>query len=150
MSLFLPSNLSPNFEEVFVGNSDSDNTIVFSFQVNTNGSQIRSYKIEILNELNDEEDPDENILYTEYGLFGYPLYNKDFGYIYLDLTREVEEGNSMTLSDIIVPEKDYRWRVRLYEDEIVDVDNDGNENIHINSIYGTTYIGSGNIVGTTK
>jgi hypothetical protein len=118
--------------------------------VNTNGSQIRSYKIEILNELNDEEDPDENILYTEYGMFGYPLYNKDFGYIYLDLTREVEEGNSMTLSDIIVPEKDYRWRVRLYEDEIVDMDNQGNEKVNINSIYGTTYIGSGNIVGTTK
>lgn len=145
MSLFLPSNLSPNFEEVFVGNSDSENTIVFSFQVNTNGSQIRSYKIEILNELNDEEDPDENILYTEFGTFGYPLYNKDFGYIYLDLTREVEEGNSMTLSDIIVPEKDYRWRVRLYEDEIVD-----GGSVNINSIYGTTYIGSGNIVGTTK
>lgn len=145
MSLFLPSNLSPNFEEVFVGNSDSENTIVFSFQVNTNGSQIRSYKIEILNELNDEEDPDENILYTEFGTFGYPLYNKDFGYIYLDLTREVEEGNSMTLSDIIVPEKDYRWRVRLYEDEIVD-----GGSVNINSVYGTTYIGSGNIVGTTK
>lgn len=153
MSLFLPSNLSPNFEEVFVGNSDSENTIVFSFQVNTNGSQIRSYKIEILNELNDEEDPDENILYTEYGMFGYPLYNKDFGYIYLDLTREVEEGNSMTLSDIIVPEKDYRWRIRLYEDEIIDGYEDENNEIeikNINSIYGTTYIGSGNIVGTTK
>jgi hypothetical protein len=31
MSLFLPSNLSPNFEEVFVGNSDSENVITFSF-----------------------------------------------------------------------------------------------------------------------
>jgi hypothetical protein len=31
MSLFLPSNLSPNFEEVFVDNSDMENTIVFSF-----------------------------------------------------------------------------------------------------------------------
>ena len=80
-------------------------------------------------------------------MFGCPLYNKDFGYIYLDLTREVEEGNSMTLSDIIVPEKNYRWRVRLYEDEIVDVDTGS---VNINSVYGTTYIGSGNIVGTTK
>ena len=50
MSLFLPSNLSPNFEEVFTTNLENENVIDFSFQVNTNGSQIRSYKIEILNE----------------------------------------------------------------------------------------------------
>jgi hypothetical protein len=31
MSLFLPSNLSPNFEEVFVNNNDTENVIVFSF-----------------------------------------------------------------------------------------------------------------------
>ena len=48
-----------------------------------------------------------------------PLYNKDFGYIHLDLNRATEEGNNITLSDIIVSEKDYRWRVRLYEDEII-------------------------------
>ena len=195
MSLFLPSNLSPNFEEVFVtnleaNNSETVNFITFSFQVNTNGSQIRSYRIEILNEFNDEEDPDDNILYTEYGIFSMPLYNKDFGYIHLDLNRATEEGNNITLSDIIVSEKDYRWRVRLYEDEIITyqqiyengqpndwdvlykecfvydelqegyvLNNDRQYNasqkyyeriIDINSVEGTTYIGSGNIVGTTK
>lgn len=149
MSLFLPSNLSPNFEEVFVNTSEDANIITFSFQVNTNGSQVRSYKIEILNELNDEEDPDDNILYTQYGIFGYPLYNKDFGHIYLDLN-EVDSDDGMKLSDVIVPGRDYRWRVRLYEDEIEEDDGEGHQIININSKYGTTYIGSGNIVGTTK
>ena len=46
MSLFLPSNLSPNFEEII----DNSKEIDFKFQVNTNGSLVRAYKLEILND----------------------------------------------------------------------------------------------------
>jgi hypothetical protein len=42
--------------------------------------------------------------------------------------------------------KDYRWRLRLYEDEI-DVDNNI---VDVQTVYGNTYVGAGNIVGSTK
>lgn len=134
MSLFLPSQLSPNFEEVTV-----DEPLFFQFQVNTNGSQVRSYKLEILNDKNDAEDPEDNILATFYGVFDTPLYNKEIGYIIIDQI-QLQEQN-LTLLNY----KDYRWRVRLYEDEI-DIDT----NINIKHEYGSTYVGAGNLVGSTK
>ena len=119
MSLFLPSNLSPNFEEVVpnhVNSRERDNfdgvDIDFEFQVNTNGSLVRSYKLEILNDKNDTDVPEDSILATFYGIFDPPLYNKDI--------------HTITLSEDIIREqvtlktpKDYRWRIRLYEDEIL-------------------------------
>jgi hypothetical protein len=81
MSLFLPSNLSPNFEEVVSNVHDSSSrtsaSIDFRFQVNSNGSSVRSYKLEILNGRNDADVPEDNILATFYGVFEQPLYNKD-------------------------------------------------------------------------
>ena len=81
MSLFLPSNLSPNFEEVISnvhdGSSRTSVSIDFRFQVNSNGSSVRSYKLEILNGRNDADVPEDNILATFYGVFKQPLYNKD-------------------------------------------------------------------------
>ena len=107
MSLFLPSQLSPNFEEVTI-----DEPLFFQFQVNTNGSQVRSYKLEILNDKNDAEDPDDNILATFYGVFDTPLYNKEIGYIII--TKDQLNSKGLILSS----HKDYRWRIRLYEDNV--------------------------------
>ena len=42
--------------------------------------------------------------------------------------------------------KDYRWRIRLYEDVI----SLNNNVIDIQTIYGNTYVGAGHTVGTTK
>lgn len=112
MSLFLPSNLSPNFEEI-VSNGASDGVnIDFEFQVNTNGSCVRSYKLEILNDKNDADVPEDNILATFYGMFDPPLYNKDIHTI--NLSEDVIKQQVI----LEVP-KDYRWRIRLYEDEIL-------------------------------
>ena len=118
MSLFLPSNLSPNFEEVVPNNINSQEgnfngvDIDFEFQVNTNGSLVRSYKLEILNDKNDTDVPEDSILATFYGMFDPPLYNKDIHTI--TLSKNVIE-EQVTLE---IP-KDYRWRIRLYEDEIL-------------------------------
>ena len=146
MSLFLPSNLSPNFEEV-IPNYINDNTgddargvnLEFEFQVNTNGSLVRSYKLEILNDKNDAEVPEDNILATFYGTFEPPLYNKDIHTITLD-KNTIEEQVILEIS------KDYRWRIRLYEDQIYDEKG----NINIQTVYGNTYVGAGNVVGSTK
>ena len=79
MSLFLPSNLSPNFEEV-VNNIYNDNDVAvgvnidFEFQVNTNGSCVRSYKLEILNDKNDADVEDDNILATFFFFLCYQRY----------------------------------------------------------------------------
>ena len=116
MPLFLPSNLSPNFQEVVSNISGSvegsQTSIDFQFQVNANGACIRSYKLEILNGRNDADVPDDNILATFYGVFDKPLYNKD---IYTITLSHAQINEQMTLE---VP-KDYRWRLRLYEDEIL-------------------------------
>ena len=120
MSLFLPSNLSPNFEEVIPplitsGSTESESQFTqleFKFQVNTNGSQVRSYKLEILNDKNDADVPDDNILATIYGVFDKPLYNKDIYTLLID-TEQIEDQ-----MQLIAP-KDYRWRIRLYEDDIL-------------------------------
>ena len=145
MSLFLPSNLSPNFQEVIQNVNSIDDilttaSIDFQFQVNSNGSCVRSYKLEILNGRNDADVPDDNILATFYGVFDKPLYNKDIYTITLFGNEIIKSG--LTLE---VP-KDYRWRLRLYEDKIYDEDN----KINIETVYGNTYVGAGHIVGTTK
>lgn len=144
MSLFLPSQLSPNFEEVLIGEP-----IIFNFQVNTNGSEVRSWKLEILNDENDAEDPEDNILATFNGVFSAPLYNKEIGAIII--TENKLEIQGLKLQS----EKKYRWRVRLYEDYISEWAEDNNQ--ENNSVqlgeeqpYNTTYVGAGNIVGTTK
>lgn len=117
MSLFLPSNLSPNFEEV-VNNIYNDNDVAvgvnidFEFQVNTNGSCVRSYKLEILNDKNDADVEDDNILATFYGIFDTPLYNKDIHTLTLTYDQIQSQMN------LVIP-KDYRWRIRLYEDNIL-------------------------------
>ena len=145
MSLFLPSNLSPNFQEVVSNISGTDDntsaSIDFQFQVNSNGSCVRSYKLEILNGRNDADVPDDNILATFYGVFDKPLYNKDIYTITLT-DNQISQQKQMTLE---IP-KDYRWRLRLYED-IID---NNSETINIQTVYGNTYVGAGHIVGTTK
>jgi hypothetical protein len=145
MPLFLPSNLNPNFQEVISKSdrSDYDKTrdgVDFHFQINANGSCVRSYKLEILNGRNDADVPDDNILATFYGVFEEPFYNKDMCTI--TITDEQMESQNLILE---VP-KDYRWRIRLYEDEI-DVYDDS---INIQTVYGNTYVGDGHTVGTTK
>jgi hypothetical protein len=104
MSLFLPSQLYPNFEEVIEGND-----LEFRFLVNTNGSEITSYKLEILNENNDAETPDENILYTQRVDFASPLYNQDEGLITVFYS---------AIENILIPGQNYKWRVRLYAAQV--------------------------------
>ena len=53
MSLFKPSHLSPNFEEVVY-----DQPLIISFQVNSNSSTVTAYKLEILHEYNDLYEPE--------------------------------------------------------------------------------------------
>ena len=144
MSLFLPSNLSPNFQEVVSNIQDGYNNfatanIDFQFQVNSNGSCVRSYKLEILNGRNDADTSDDNILATFYGIFDKPLHNKDIHTITLT---DNQINEQMTLE---IP-KDYRWRLRLYED-IISLNNDI---VDIQTVYGNTYVGAGHTVGTTK
>lgn len=103
MSLFKPSHLSPNFEEVVY-----NQPLVVSFQANTNGSTVTAYKLEILHEYNDLYDPDKNIIGTIYGRFNKPLYNKDIGQILL--TQNILRMNNIILES----NKDYKWRIRLY------------------------------------
>lgn len=145
MSLFLPSNLSPNFEEII----DNSKEIDFKFQVNTNGSLVRAYKLEILNDKNDANTPEDNILATFYGNFDSPLYNKQVYTLSLEKT-EIEKKVTLVTS------KDYRWRIRLYEDEInFTVEDESNSTAedkikYIKHECGNTYVGGGNVVGTTK
>ena len=146
MSLFIPSNLSPNFEEVVPNNINSQKgnfngvDIDFEFQVNTNGSLVRSYKLEILNDKNDTDVPEDSILATFYGIFDPPLYNKDIHTITLS-KKAIEEQVTLEIP------KDYRWRIRLYEDEIFP---QNSTDINIQTVYGNTYVGAGHTVGTTK
>ena len=146
MSLFIPSNLSPNFEEVVPNNINSQKgnfngvDIDFEFQVNTNGSLVRSYKLEILNDKNDTDVPEDSILATFYGMFDPPLYNKDIHTITLS-KKAIEEQVTLEIP------KDYRWRIRLYEDEIFP---QNSTDINIQTVYGNTYVGAGHTVGTTK
>ena len=103
MSLFKPSHLSPNFEEVVY-----DQPLIISFQVNSNSSTVTAYKLEILHEYNDLYEPEKNIIGTIYGLFQQPLHNKDMAQILL--TQDMLCLNGITLE----PNKDYKWRIRLY------------------------------------
>ena len=152
--LYKPSELSPNFDEVLLDVvSDSDvgdpkwnlqNNIELQFQVNANGSSIRSYKIDILNDKNYEEKADDNILATIYGSFvdddnPNGLFNKDIATIYISPNQLRQAG--LDLSNLNGTE-DLRWRVRLYEDDLA-VQQD-------EFLSGATYTGSGNLVGTTK
>ena len=72
MSLFKPSNLTPNFESVVY-----NQPLTLTFQVNSNGSKVTAYRVQILTDFNDKDDPDKNIIGTIYGTFNTPLYNKD-------------------------------------------------------------------------
>ena len=136
MSLFLPSQLSPNFEEVIEGNN-----LEFRFLVNTKGSDVTSYKLEILNENNDAQTPEDNILYTQRGVFETPLHDQDEGLIavgYDNIKNILKAGNN------------YRWRVRLYDTQVLN-----NGGVPVTSAEDVqseclTYMGTGNLVGTTK
>ena len=103
MSLFKPSNLTPNFESVIY-----NQPLTLTFQVNSNGSKVTAYRVQILKDINDDSDSEENIIGTIYGTFDTPLYNKDIGEILL--TQETLSYNGINLE----PNKDYRWRLRLY------------------------------------
>ena len=103
MSLFKPSNLTPNFESVVY-----NQPLTLTFQVNSNGSKVTAYRVQILKDINDNSDSEENIIGTIYGTFDTPLYNKDIGEILL--TQETLSYNGINLE----PNKDYRWRLRLY------------------------------------
>lgn len=103
MSLFKPSNLTPNFESVVY-----NQPLTLTFQVNSNGSRVTAYRVQILTDFNDKDDSDKNIIGTIYGAFNTPLYNKDIGEILL--TQETLKYNGIFLE----PNKDYRWRLRLY------------------------------------
>ena len=72
MSLFKPSNLTPNFESVVY-----NQPLTLTFQVNSNGSKVTAYRVQILKDINDDNDSEENIIGTIYGTFNTPLYNKD-------------------------------------------------------------------------
>ena len=106
MSLFKPSNLTPNFESVVY-----NQPLTLTFQVNSNGSKVTAYRVQILTDFNDKDDPDKNIIGTIYGTFNTPLYNKDIGEILL--TQETLKYNGIFLE----PNKDYRWRLRLYGED---------------------------------
>lgn len=103
MSLFKPSNLTPNFESVVY-----NQPLTLTFQVNSNGSKVTAYRVQILKDINDNSDSEENIIGTIYGTFDTPLYNKDIGEILL--TQETLSYNGINLE----PNKDYRWKLRLY------------------------------------
>ena len=106
MSLFKPSNLTPNFESVVY-----NQPLTLTFQVNSNGSRVTAYRVQILTDFNDKDDPDKNIIGTIYGTFNTPLYNKDIGEILL--TQETLKYNGIELE----PNKDYRWTLRLYGED---------------------------------
>lgn len=106
MSLFKPSNLTPNFESVVY-----NQPLTLTFQVNSNGSKVTAYRVQILKDINDDSDLEENIIGTIYGTFNMPLYNKDIGEILL--TQETLSYNGINLE----PNKDYRWRLRLYGED---------------------------------
>ena len=76
MSLFKPSNLTPNFESVIY-----NRPLFLTFQVNSNDSKVTAYRVQILTDFNDKDNLDENIIGTIYGKFEKPLYNKDTGEI---------------------------------------------------------------------
>ena len=105
MSLFKPSNLTPNFESVIY-----NEPLFLTFQVNSNESKVTAYRVQILTDFNDKDDPDKNIIGTIYGKFEKPLYNKDIGEILL--TQETLNYNGIFLE----PNKDYRWKLRLYSE----------------------------------
>ena len=48
MSLFKPSNLTPNFESVVY-----NQPLTLTFQVNSNGSKVTAYRVQILKDIND-------------------------------------------------------------------------------------------------
>lgn len=106
MSLFKPSNLTPNFESVIY-----NQPLTLTFQVNSNGSKVTAYRVQILTDFNGKDDPDKNIIGTIYGTFNTPLYNKDIGEILL--TQETLKYNGIELE----PNKDYRWTLRLYGED---------------------------------
>lgn len=106
MSLFKPSNLSPNFESVTNGKP-----LTITFQVNSNGSTVNAYRVQILKDINDKDNSEDNILGSIYGTFEKPLYNKDIGEIILE--EETLKYNGIELE----PNKDYRWTLRLYGED---------------------------------
>ena len=61
MSLFKPSNLSPNFESVTNGKP-----LTITFQVNSNGSTVNAYRVQILKDVNDKDNSEDNILGSIY------------------------------------------------------------------------------------
>ena len=158
--LYKPSELSPNFEEILLDANyvaetgevqwNWEEPMLIQFQINTNGSNVRSYKIDILNAKNYEEKADDNILATVYGSFvdddnPNGLFNKDIATIMLSPRQLSNAGLPITN---LGTDRDYRWRVRLYEDDIA---TPNSPNVSKDeSLYGATYVGSGNLVGTTK
>lgn len=127
MSLFKPSNLSPNFESVTNGKP-----LTITFQVNSNGSTVNAYRVQILKDVNDKDNSEDNILGSIYGTFKKPLYNKDIGEIILE--EETLKYNGIELE----PNKDYRWTLRLYGE-------DKRESELVYNIV-TTGVGAGNAI----
>ena len=123
MAIYKPSSLSPNFEEVVY-----NQPILLSFEVHSNGSTVIAYKLEILNSKNDEHDPQKDILYTIEGEFDTPLYNGDIGQILVTPNTDTDINGAVIN---LLPNVDYRWRLRLYSNDL-------------------TFVGNGMLVGSTK
>ena len=51
MSLFKPSNLTPNFESVVY-----NQPLTLTFQVNSNGSKVTACRVQIWKDINDDSD----------------------------------------------------------------------------------------------
>ena len=106
MSIFKPNNLSPNFEEVIVERTDSNDSpallnelqyqfingnktpenrgkIAFTFDVHTKMSYIRSYRLTIMDENATQENKEKYILGEFYGVFENFLKDGDKGVVYI-------------------------------------------------------------------
>ena len=146
MSIFKPNNLSPNFEEVIVERTDSNDSpallnelqyqfingnktpenrgkIAFTFDVHTKMSYIRSYRLTIMDENATQENKEKYILGEFYGVFENFLKDGDKGVVYITYNELLNAGIEM------IPGEKYIWEIRLYEDIIgTDIDFALNEN----------------------
>ena len=137
MGLYKPSHISPNFEEVIFDDiqkynitnpGDSSphyacyqkwvnsgkvifgNGLKITFQINTDNSKVRAYKLDFLDSYIDYEDDNDSFIGTIYNNFDSPYSNQDIAEIIITM-------NDLINNDIFLQAgKNYKWRIRLYED----------------------------------
>lgn len=120
MAIYKPSNMSPNLQEVDVTQNTN-----FSCQVNTSGSAIQAYKIQILS--GDGNSPLFDGIATDLGT---KVKNK--GQLIVQLNpSDFSENN-------IVNGKDYQWNIRTYDAQVG------------SNLQPTTLVCTGFLVGSTK